>query len=73
MDTQFGLGFARSVGSAIDGAWEKYPRNPVIQPTGFNLGIGHADILIVNGTTYLYTQTGAETRGRYRLEWTQAG
>lgn len=69
MDTQFGLGFARSVGDKIDGLWEKYPNNPVLEPTGFNLGIGHADIVIVNGETYLYTQTGAETRGRYVLGW----
>ncbi len=69
MDTQFGLGFARSVGDAIDGAWEKYPHNPVIMPTGFNVGIGHADMLVVDGITYMYTQTGANTRGRYVLQW----
>lgn len=72
MDTQFGLGLARSVGNVIDGSWEKYPRNPVIQPVGFNLGIGHADILMVAGVTYMYTQTGENTRGRYVLRWAQA-
>ncbi len=69
MDTQFGLGFARSVGNSIDGAWEKYPRNPVIDPTGFNVGIGHADMLVVDGLTVMYTQTGENTRGRYVLKW----
>lgn len=69
MDTQFGLGFARSVGSEIDGAWEKYPKNPVIMPVTFNWGIGHADILVVDGMTVMYTATTQTTRGRYVLEW----
>lgn len=69
MDTQFGLGFARSAGAEIDGVWEKYPGNPVIMPVSFNWGIGHADILIVDGVTYLYTATSQETRGRYTLKW----
>jgi hypothetical protein len=69
MDTQFGLGFARSVGPEIDGAWEKYPENPVIMPVSFNWGVGHADILIVDGLTVMYTATSQTTRGRYVLEW----
>lgn len=69
MDTQFGLGFARSVSDNIDGAWEKYPHNPVLEPTGFNVGIGHADMLVVDGVTIMYTQTGEQTRGRYVLKW----
>ncbi|MGQ9888126.1 MAG: hypothetical protein ACUVSX_06485 [Aggregatilineales bacterium] len=69
MDTQFGLGFARSVGPAIDGPWEKFPGNPVIMPVSFNWGIGHADIVIVDGVTYLYTATSQTTRGRYVLAW----
>lgn len=69
MDTQFGLGFARSVGSEIDGAWEKYPDNPVIMDMTFNWGIGHADILMVDGVTYMYTATAQDRRGRYILEW----
>lgn len=69
MDTQFGLGFARSAGSEIDGAWEKYPKNPVIMPVTFNWGIGHADILVVDGVTVMYTATTQTTRGRYVLEW----
>jgi hypothetical protein len=69
MDTQFGLGFARSVGSEIDGVWEKYPGNPVIMPVTFNWGIGHADILTVEGVTVMYTATSQTMRGRYVLGW----
>lgn len=70
MDTQFGLGFARSVTADIDGAWERYPHNPVIMDMGFNFGIGHADLIVIDGVTYMYTATDETTRGRYRLEWT---
>ncbi|MBZ0299161.1 MAG: hypothetical protein K8J31_05450 [Anaerolineae bacterium] len=69
MDTQFGLGFARSVGPAIDGPWEKYPDNPVLMPVTFNFGIGHADLLVVDGVTIMMTATSADTRGRYVLAW----
>jgi hypothetical protein len=69
MDTQYGLGFARSVGPEIDGPWERYPGNPVLQDMGFWVGIGHADILVVNGETRMYTQTGENTRGLYVLVW----
>jgi len=69
MDTQFGLGFARSVTDTIDGAWETYPDNPVIMDMVFNWGIGHADIVILDGVTYLYSATSQETRGRYVLMW----
>jgi len=67
VDDQFGLGFARSVGPAIDGLWEKYPDNPVIMDLANNWGIGHADIVIVGPATYLYTATSQTTRGRYAL------
>lgn len=69
MDTQFGLGFARSLTSQIDGPWEKYPASPVIMDMGFNFGIGHADIVLVDGVTLMYTATSETTRGRYRLRW----
>ena len=32
-----------------------------------NVGVGHADIVIVGNATYLYTATPAFTRGRYTL------
>jgi len=66
-DDQFALGFARSVGPAIDGPWEKYPGNPVIMDLANNWGIGHADVVIVGPATYLYTATSTTTRGRYVL------
>jgi hypothetical protein len=68
-DDQFALGFARSVGPAIDGPWEKYAGNPVIMDVAYNWGIGHADIVIVGPATYLYTATSEATRGRYVLVW----
>lgn len=71
MDTQFGLGFARSVGPEIDGEWEKFPGNPVLMPVTFNFGIGHADLLVIDGVTYMITATSADTRGRYVLRWVE--
>lgn len=68
-DTQFGLGFARSIGTEIDGAWEKFAGNPVVMDMQFNWGIGHADILVVDEQTIMYTATSTETRGRYELRW----
>ncbi len=68
-DTQFGLGFARSVTNQIDGMWVLYSDNPVIMDMQFNWGIGHADIVVVDGITYLYSATSTETRGRYILVW----
>jgi hypothetical protein len=67
VDDQFALGFARSVGPAIDGPWETFPGNPVIADVTNNWGIGHADIVIVGPATYLYTATSQTTRGRYVL------
>lgn len=64
-DDQFGLGFARA--QALDGAWEKYPGNPILGGMADNWGIGHADIVIADGITYLYTATPDYVRGRYRL------
>ncbi len=64
-DDQFALAFARS--SVVDGKWEKYPGNPVLSDVVDNWGIGHADILVVDGVTYMYTGTPGFTRGRYVL------
>ena len=69
MDTQFALGFARTVSDQIDGAWEQYPGNPAVMDMGFNWGIGHADLLVMDGVTYMYSATSQQTRGRYRLQW----
>jgi hypothetical protein len=69
MDTQFGLGLARTTQGKIDGEWEKFEGNPLLMPVAFNWGIGHADVLRIDDTLYLYTATSETTRGRYRLEW----
>ncbi len=72
-EDQYALGLARSVAPVIDGRWEKYPGNPIIDDQSGNLGIGHADLLIVGEATYLYTATSYDfeanygTRGRYVL------
>lgn len=68
-DTQFGLGLARSVGATIDGTWEKFSGNPIILDLPGNIGLGHADLLVIKGFTYLYTATSDVTRGRYILIW----
>jgi hypothetical protein len=66
-DNQFGLGFARS--EALDSPWELYAGNPILGGLMDNWGIGHADLLIVDGVTYMITATSTSTRGRYRLAW----
>ncbi len=67
VDDQFALGLARSVTLEIDGPWEKYPDNPIILDLPGNVGVGHADIVIIGDATYLYTTTEEGTRGRYVL------
>ncbi len=67
VDNQFALGLARSVSLEIDGPWEKYPDNPIIRDLPGDVGLGHADIVLVDGATYLYTSTDEGKRGRYLL------
>jgi len=66
-DNQFGLGFARS--RIINTTWEEYSDNPVLMDVADNWGVGHADLLIVDGVTTMYTATPDLTRGRYVLVW----
>ena len=68
-DTQFGLGLARSLTDQIDGAWEKYPANPLLVDLPGNIGLGHADIVVLAGRTYLYTSLDGVTRSRLALVW----
>lgn len=68
-DTQFALAFARTTGGEIDGAWEKWDGNPAILPLSPNFGVGHADMLVVDGETIMYTATSMSTRGKYVLRW----
>src|SRR5574341_156266 len=68
-DNQFALGLARS--GDIDRAWEEYPGNPMLDDVSNHVGIGHADLVIDGGITYLYTGTPDYRRGRYILAWNE--
>lgn len=68
-DSQFGLGLARSRSGHIDGPWETYSGNPILQDLPGNIGLGHADLLVVDGRTWLYTSLDGATRSRLILEW----
>lgn len=68
-DTQFGLGLARSLTDQIDGAWEKYPGNPLLVDLPGNIGLGHADPVVLDGRTYLYTSLDGVRRSRLVLIW----
>jgi hypothetical protein len=68
-DTQFLLGLARSTTQAIDGPWERYPGNPILLDLPGNVGIGHADVVMAGGVTYLYTSLDGRQRSRLRLVW----
>jgi hypothetical protein len=68
-DTQFGLGLARSVSGQIDGPWEKFPGNPILLDQPGNIGVGHADLIVFDGRTLLYTSLNGVTRSRLALVW----
>jgi len=68
-DTQFGLGLARSLTTDIDGSWEKYPGNPILVDQPGNVGLGHADLVVIEGQTFLYTSLNGYTRSRLALVW----
>lgn len=69
-DTQFGLGLARSSGMQLDGAWERFPGNPLLVNLPGNIGLGHADIVVLKGQTFVYTSLDGWVRGRLALVWT---
>lgn len=66
-DTQFLLGLARAPAARVDGPWERYPHNPILLDLPGNVGVGHADLVIVNGETYLYTTLDGSKRSRLHL------
>ena len=68
-DTQFALGLARSSTDQIDGPWETFDANPILVEMPGNIGVGHADLVVMEGETYLYTSLDGETRSRLKLEW----
>ena len=61
-DTQFGLQLARSMTSAIDGPWERFAGNPILVDVPADIGIAHADTVVKQGRTYLYTSLDGITR-----------
>jgi hypothetical protein len=72
-DSQFGLGLARSLTGEIDGPWEKFPGNPLLVDLPGNIGLGHADLVVVDGQTLLYTSLDKVTRSRLALVWKSEG
>ena len=68
-DTQFLLGVARSTSDALDGEWELYAGNPILLKLPGNVGVGHADVVITQEVTYLYTSLDGTKRSRLRLVW----
>jgi len=68
-DSQFGLGLARSQTDQIDGPWETYPGNPILVDLPGNIGLGHADLVVVGGQTLLYTALERDKRSRLALVW----
>ncbi len=68
-DTQFGLGLARSHTHQIDDAWETYPHNPILVDLPGNIGLGHADLIVWQGQTVLFTSLDGAARSRLVLVW----
>jgi hypothetical protein len=68
-DSQFGLGLARSLTEQIDGPWEKYPHNPILVDLPGNVGLGHGDLVVMGGQTFLYTSLDGVKRSRLVLVW----
>jgi hypothetical protein len=68
-DSQFGLGLARSLADQIDGPWVKFPGNPILADLPGNIGLGHADLVVDSGQTYLYTSLDGRARSRLALKF----
>lgn len=68
-DSQFALGLARSQTNQVDGPWEKFPSNPILVDLPGNVGLGHADLLVWQGQTVLFTSLDGITRSRLVLVW----
>jgi hypothetical protein len=68
-DSQFGLGLARSLTNQIDDPWETFPGNPILVDLPGNIGLGHADLVVLQGQTLLYTSLDGLTRSRLALVW----
>ncbi len=53
----------------IDGPWETYPGNPILVDLPGNVGVGHADLIVIQGQTLLYTSLDGQKRSRLALVW----
>ena len=69
-DTQFGLGLARTTAGRIDGPWETWSGNPLLVDLPGNVGLGHADVIVLDGQTVLFTSLDGVRRARLGLVWT---
>jgi hypothetical protein len=68
-DTQFALGMARTLTDQIDGPWELFSDNPILVDNPGNIGLGHADLVVLDGQTILYTSLDGLVRSRLVLVW----
>lgn len=68
-DTQFTIGLARSLTDQIDGPWETFDANPILVDQPGNVGVGHGDLVVIDGQTILYTSLDGEVRSRLALQW----
>ena len=68
-DSQFGLGLASSMTNEVDGPWEKFGHNPILVDVPGNIGLGHADVVVHQDVTYLYTSLDGLKRSRLKLVW----
>jgi hypothetical protein len=68
-DTQFALGLARSLTNQIDGPWETFTANPILVDMPGNVGLGHSDLIVLNGRLILYTSLDGRVRSRLALVW----
>jgi hypothetical protein len=63
------LGLARSLTNQIDGPWETFTANPILVDMPGNVGLGHSDLIVLNGRLILYTSLDGRVRSRLALVW----
>lgn len=49
--------------------WDKYTANPIVPQTGGGFGNDGPELIVINGTTYLYVRSQYGGEDRYRLDW----
>lgn len=53
----------------MDGPWETFSGNPILLDVPGNVGVAHADLVVHEGETFLFTSLDGETRSRLILQW----